>query len=67
MEHCKEKSRLAEAFARAAEAYSKAAKALQANMRRGDVSKILEDIHRTSGECGKARRALQEHIVKHHC
>ena len=66
MEHCKEKSRLANEFTRTAEAYSKAAKALRAKMG-GDVIKVLDDLKQTNDECGKARRALQAHIVKHRC
>lgn len=54
MEHCKEKSRLADEFARAAKAYSKAAKALRAKMG-GDVIKVLDDLKQTHDEC-EARR-----------
>ena len=58
MEHCKEKSRLADEFARAAKAYSKAAKALRAKMGGdviGDVIKVLDDLKQTHDEC-EARR-----------
>ena len=66
MEHCKEKSRLADELTRAAEAYSKSGKALRAKTD-GDVSKVLDDLKQTYDECSKARRALQAHILKHRC
>jgi hypothetical protein len=66
MEHCEEKSRLAGEFTRAAEAYSDAAKALPASIH-CDVTRVLDECERTRNECGKARRALQAHMLEHRC
>ena len=66
MERCEEKIRLAGEFTCTAEAYSGAAKALQEAIHY-DIVKALDDVERTRIECGKARRALQAHMLKHRC
>jgi hypothetical protein len=65
-DHCEEKRRLAAEFTLAAEAYARAAKAVKAAIH-GDLTKALHDAHQAHGECGKTRRALQAHMLKHRC
>ena len=66
MEHCLEKSRLADEFARAAETYANAAKQFREALTRSGKDP-MGDLERTRIDCSKARRALQAHIIKHRC
>jgi len=63
---CEEQLHLWNEVTRAGEAYSRAAKALRA-ARHGDHAMALDNAEQTSSKCGKARRALQAHILKHRC
>ena len=66
MAHCHAKRHLSEELAHAAEASASAAKALRTALH-DKQTQAMEDAERTSKACGKARRALQAHILKHRC
>ena len=66
MAHCEDRNRLADELARAVKASATAVKALRV-AKREKHTQALDDAERTGNEVGKARRALQAHILKHRC
>jgi len=63
---CKEKMRLVTAYAATADQYAASVARLRMTGK-SEFSKVLAASEVMRAECGKARRAIQEHRVRHCC
>jgi hypothetical protein len=63
---CKEKMRLVTAYAATADQYAASVARLRMT-EKSEFSKALAASETARTECGKARRAIQEHRIQHSC